>query len=125
MTHQVLAAALFALALTPSFASAKPVPRNLAGGLEAIATPADRAKSLAADAEGAKVVAGRAAGLELRHPVVFDKAARPLVRITLDGRVPVATVLKDLSAMAGVAVRPMAMAAAVMSAVRFMFVPPM
>jgi hypothetical protein len=105
MTHPVLAAALVALALTPSFASAKPVPRNLGGGLEAIATPANRAKSLAADAEGAKVVAGRAGNLELRHSVVFDKSARPLVRITLDGRVPLATVLKDLSATAGVEVR--------------------
>jgi hypothetical protein len=95
MSNQAFAAALVALALTPSFAAAKPVPRNLGGGLDAIAAPA----------ASAKAAAGRADGLELRHSVVFDQAARPLVRITLDGRLPLATVLKDLSAIAGVEVR--------------------
>jgi len=95
MSHPALAAALFALALTPALASAKPVPRNLGGGLEALAAPAARAKSAAVPA-GAKA---------LRQSLVLDGAARPLVRITLDGRRPLAAVLADLSAMAGVEVR--------------------
>ncbi len=95
MSNQALAAALVALALTPSFAAAKPVPRNLGGGLDAIASPAPSAKAAAV----------RASGLELRSSVVFDQAARPLVRVTLDGRLPLATVLEDLSAIAGVEVR--------------------
>ena len=84
---------------------AKPVAKNLGGGLAEIATTEGRAKSLAADAKGPKVLAGRAGNAELSHPVVFDKAGRPLVRITLDGRRSTADVLKDLSAIAGVEVR--------------------
>jgi len=95
MSHQVLAAALVALALTPTLAAAKPVPRNLGGGLERLATPAGSAKALA----------GRAGNAELRNAVVLDAAARPLVRITLDGKVPLAKLLTDLSAIAGVEVR--------------------
>ena len=60
--------------------------KNLGGGLAEIASTEGRAKSLAADAKGPKVLAGRAGQAELSHPVVFDKAGRPLVRITLDGR---------------------------------------
>ena len=104
MTRQALAAALVALALTTSIAHGKPVVKNLGGGLEQIASPAGRAKSLAADARGPKVLAGRAGQADLAYPVVFDAAGRPLVRITLDGKVPVAAVLKDISAIAGVAV---------------------
>jgi hypothetical protein len=105
MTRQALAALAAALALVSTTAAAKPAIKNLGGGLERIATPAGRAKSLAADAEGQKVVAGRAGLQELRHPVVFDAAGRPLVRITLDGRVPAADVLKSLSATPGVTLR--------------------
>ena len=74
--------------MAPAFAHAKPVVKNLGGGLEQIASPAGRAKSLAADAKGPKVVAGRAGQAELRYPVVFDASGRPLVRITLDGKLP-------------------------------------
>jgi len=105
MTNQILAAALVAIALAPAFAQAKPVTKNLGGGLAEIATVEGRAKSLAADAMGPKVLAGRAGKAELSHPVVFDKAGRPLVRITLDGRRSTADVLKDLSAIAGVEIR--------------------
>ena len=65
--------------------------KNLGGGLAEIASTEGRAKSLAADAKGPKVLAGRAGKAELSHPVVFDKAGRPLVRITLDGRRTTAT----------------------------------
>lgn len=92
MSQQALAAALIALALTPAFAAAKPVPRNLGGGLEALAAPASRAKSATAP-QGAK---------SLRSPLVLDAAARPLVRITLDGRRPLEAVLADLAKVAGV-----------------------
>jgi hypothetical protein len=93
MSHQALAAALVALALTPALAAAKPVPRNLGGGLEALAAPAARAKSAPAGAKS------------LRQSLVLDAAARPLVRITLDGRRPLAAVLADLSKLAGVEIR--------------------
>jgi hypothetical protein len=92
MSHQALAAALVALALTPALAAAKPVPRNLGGGLEALAAPSARAKSAATPA-GAK---------SLRQSLVLDAAARPLVRITLDGRRPLDAVLADLAKVAGV-----------------------
>ena len=105
MKNQALAAALVAIALTPAIAQARPVPRNLGGGLADIATPADRAKSLAADGKGPKVLAGRAGEAQLSHPIVFDQAGRPLVRITLDGRRSLADVLKDLRAAGGVEVR--------------------
>jgi hypothetical protein len=105
MTNKALAAALVAVALAPAFTEAKPVVKNLGGGLAEIASPAGRAKSLAADAKGPKVLAGRAGQAELRHAVVFDPAGRALVRITLDGRRSLADVLKDLAATAGVEVR--------------------
>src|SRR6185295_16412891 len=105
MRTRIFASALVALAMTPAIVHAKPVVRNLGGGLEQIASPAGRAKSLAADAKGPKVVAGPAGQAELRYPVVFDASGRPLVRITLDGKLPAATILRDLRAMTGVDVR--------------------
>lgn len=107
--------ALAALALSPAFVDAKPVVRNLGGGLQQIATPAGRAKSLTADQKGQKVVESRIAGAELVHPVVFDLAGRPLVRITLHGKVPAATVMQDLRGMAGVEVKASDPARAVLS----------
>ncbi len=105
MTNQTLAAALVAIALVPAYAHSKPAVKNLGGGLAEIASVEGRAKSLAAGAHGTKVLAGRAGLAELSHPVVFDDAGRPLVRITLDGRRTTADVLKDLRAIAGVDVR--------------------
>ena len=94
MTTQTVAAVLAALALAPAVAAAKPVVRNLGGGLQQIAAPEGRARTLSADAKGPKAVAGQARGIELSYPVVFDKSARPLVRITLDGKLPAAAVLQ-------------------------------
>lgn len=100
MTNRTLAAALVAIALAPGFAEARPVVKNLGGGLAEIASTEGRTKSLAADAKGPKVLAGRAGEVELSHPVVFDKAGRPLVRITFDGRRTTSEVLGDLSTIA-------------------------
>ncbi len=105
MTTRPVAAFLAALALAPAVAEAKPVVRNLGGGLQQIAAPDGRARSLSADAKGPKVVAGQARGIELSYPVVFDKSARPLVRITLDGKLPAAAVLQAVKAIAGVEVK--------------------
>jgi len=105
MTTRTVAAVLAVLALAPALVDAKPVVRNLGGGLQEIVAPEGRAKSLGADAKGPKVVAARARGLELTHPVVFDAAARPLVRITLDGKLPAATVLQGLQSVPGVTVK--------------------
>lgn len=91
MKTRMLAIALVALAMTSTLADAKPVVKNLGGGL-------------AADAKAPKVLASRPGLPELKYPVVFDKAGRPLVRITLDGSVPAADVLKRLNAQAGVEV---------------------
>ena len=105
MTTRPVAAVLAALALAPAVAEAKPVVRNLGGGLQQIAAPEGRARTLSADAKGPKVVAGQARGIELSYPVVFDKSARPLVRITLDGKLPAAAVLQAVKAIAGVEVK--------------------
>lgn len=105
MTIRTAAAVLAVLALAPALVDAKPAVRNLGGGLQEIASPEGRAKSLGADAKGPKVIEARARGLELTHPVVFDAAARPLVRITLDGKLPAATVLQGLQSVPGVTVK--------------------
>ncbi len=102
MTNQTLAAALVALALFSTSVHAKPAAKNLGGGLAELATASGRAKSLAADAKGPKVLANRGGAAELRYPVVFDKSGRPLVRITLDGSVPAADVKARLAATPGV-----------------------
>ncbi len=102
MTNQTLAATLVALALISALADAKPAVNNLGGGLADLATAAGRAKSLAVDARGMKVLASRAGAPELAYPVVFDGSGRPLVRITLDGSRPAADVLATLRASAGV-----------------------
>lgn len=67
----VFACVLAALALSTAPVEAKPVVRNLGGGLQQIATLAGRAKSLAADPKGQKVVESRVAGL------VLDAAGGP------------------------------------------------
>ena len=78
MKRQALAAALFALALSSTFADAKPVVKNLGGGLEELA------KGTASPKASAARVAGKPA---LTSPVMLDASGRPLVRITLDGSV--------------------------------------
>ena len=95
MNKPALAAALVALALSSSLAQAKPAVKNLGGGLEELAGGAPAAKAQALRTPGRP---------ELSPAVVFDATGRPLVRITLDGSVPAADVLKRLGATAGVKV---------------------
>jgi len=95
MNRTALAAALVALALSSSLAQAKPAVKNLGGGLEELAGGAPAAKAQALRTPGRP---------ELSPAVVFDATGRPLVRITLDGSVPAADVLKRLGATAGVKV---------------------
>ncbi|MGH8250152.1 MAG: S8 family serine peptidase [Steroidobacteraceae bacterium] len=94
----ILLFALAALLLSAPALEAKPAKRNLGGGLEQLATPDGRAKAMAS---GQKVVEGRIPGIELIHPVNFDQANRALVRITLNGKLPAATVLHGLRATHG------------------------
>lgn len=97
----MLALALFALVLSAPSIEAKPGKRNLGGGLEQMTAPVSKARSLAA---GQASVTGDAAGMELIRPVTMDAAGRPLVRISLDGKVPAAIILQGLKGMAGVEV---------------------
>ena len=97
----VLALALCAMVLSAPSIEAKPGKRNLGGGLEQMTAPVSKARSLA---PGQARVTSDAAGMELIRPVTLDSAGRPLVRITLDGRVPAATLLQGLKGMAGVEV---------------------
>jgi hypothetical protein len=86
-------ALLGALALLPTLVAAKDAVRNLGGGLEELAAPASTQLSAR--------TAASAAG---RYPVRVDEAGRALVRISLDGKVPAATVLQGLRATPGVEV---------------------
>ena len=95
----MLGLALVALVLSSPLVEAKPGKRNLGGGLEQLAAPARSARSLA---PGQASVAG--GELELTRPMIKDSAGRPLVRISLNGKVPAATVLQGLKGMAGVKV---------------------
>jgi len=84
---------LATLLLLPALVEAKEAVRNLGGGLDQIAAAASSAQKRAASV---------ASGLEVIHPVQFDAAGRVLVRISLDGKVPAATVLQSLRAIASV-----------------------
>ncbi len=90
---------LLALALTTVAAYGRPAVLNLGGGLEKMATQPEASKSLAS---GPGALARNAAAVELVSTVTLDAAGRPLVRITLDGKVPATTVLQDLQSTAGV-----------------------
>ena len=96
----VRACALATLVLSPALVEAKEAVRNLGGGLDQIAA--------SASAQAAASVQRRAASavpeLQLIHPVQFDESGRALVRISLDGKVPAATVLQSLRSMASVEV---------------------
>ena len=96
---QTLAAALAALMLAPAFVDAKDTPSNLGGGLEQLAAPVARAN---AAVSSARIAASAEPEVALSHPVQLDDAGRALVRISLDGKVPGATVLQSLRAIAGV-----------------------
>ncbi|HEY5809700.1 MAG TPA: S8 family serine peptidase [Povalibacter sp.] len=88
-----VACALAVLGWSPGLVEAKEGVRNLGGGLEAVAAPAAQSR-LAAGASEVKPV----------HPVKLDDAGRALVRISLDGKVPGAAVLKSLQGLTGVQV---------------------
>jgi hypothetical protein len=81
-----------ALGFSPLTVDAKPAARNLGGGLEQIAQPAAAARRAAVSE------------VQLTHPIQFDAAGRALVRISLDGKVPAATVIESLKGTAGVEV---------------------
>src|SRR6185503_15126627 len=90
--ERLLAATITAMLLSVPLAEAKDAVPNLGGGLDELAVPS---KSLL-----------RAAAPELSatHPVRLDDAGRVLVRISLNGKVPAASVLQSLRATSGVAV---------------------
>jgi hypothetical protein len=78
--------------LSPALGEAREAVRNLGGGLDQIAA----ASSARAAASVQRSAASVAPGLELIHPAQFDTAGRVLVRISLDGKVPAATMLQSL-----------------------------
>jgi hypothetical protein len=86
-----LTCALSVLVLMPVLSEAKDTIANLGGGLEQLAMPAAAARRARATSE-------------LTNPIRFDDAGRALVRITLDGKAPSATVLQQLTGIAGVEV---------------------
>ena len=85
-----LACLIAMLTTSPALVEAKEAVRNLGGGLAQIAAPANARRAVQEPA--------------LIHPVQFDEAGRALVRISLDGKVPGATVLQELRDIAGVQV---------------------
>lgn len=87
-----LACALAVVALSPTLLEAKDAVPNLGGGLEQFAAPAAAARSAARSAS------------PLINPVQFDDAGRALVKVTLDGRAPLATILQSLQSTPGVEV---------------------
>ena len=95
-----LACALVTLVFSPALVEAKDAVRNLGGGLEQIAAPA----SAQALASGQRRAATAAPELQVINPVQFDAAGRALVRITLDGKLPAATVLQSVRGMVNVEV---------------------
>lgn len=88
-----LACAIAALFSTPTLVQAKDGVGNLGGGLDQLASPAVRAK---AQSRQSLAAATAQEDLSLRPAVKFDDAGRALVRISLDGKVPAATVLQSL-----------------------------
>jgi hypothetical protein len=91
------AGALATLALSPLHVEAKETVRNLGGGLEQIATRANPAQ-----ARG--FVAGTDPALQITPATQVDASGRVLVRISLDGKVPAATMLQTMNTMTGVKV---------------------
>jgi hypothetical protein len=87
------------LIFLPAAAEAKDEVRNLGGGLDRIAASAGGAQA-SAQSRSANAVPS----LELIHPVQFDASGRALVRVSLDGKVPAATVLQSLQSIASVEV---------------------
>ena len=97
-----LACALAALALSPVSVQAKEEIRNLGGGLQQIVTPAGRARAILSQQQ--KAAASNESELRVTPAVQFDAAGRALVLISLNGRVPAATVLQSVAGRDGVEV---------------------
>jgi hypothetical protein len=91
-------AALFG---SPTPVAAKDAVRNLGGGLDQLASPAVGSQALSQQSRSA---ATAQEDLSFRPAVQFDDAGRALVRISLDGKVPAASVVQSLRATAGVEV---------------------
>ena len=87
-----LACVMAVLTTAPALVEAKEAVRNLGGGLNRIVAPAP--------ANARRAVSE----LALINPVQFDEAGRALVRISLDGKVPTATILQNLRDVPGVQV---------------------
>ena len=103
MTNKTLAAALVAIALAPAFAEAKPVVKNLGGGLAEIASSEGRAKSLSADAKhpGSSRGVPASPSCPIRSYSTMPAARWCAFRSTARRR---GTALQDLRAIAGVEV---------------------
>ena len=94
-----LACAIAALMSSPASVEAKDGVRNLGGGLDQLAAPAAPAQALSARSLAAATSEDEPT---LMSVLQFDEAGRALVRITLDGKVPAASVLQSLTGAAGV-----------------------
>jgi hypothetical protein len=82
---------------------ARPIVRNLGGGLQNVAAPKGHAQTQALTPGQRKIVEAEVAGaLQMVHPINADAAGRALVRITLDGKRPFAEMQKRLEAVEGV-----------------------
>ncbi len=90
---RLLAATAAAMLLSGSLAAAKDAVPNLGGGLEELTTAGAKSLRRAAAAE-----------LAATHPIRLDDAGRPLVRISLNGKVPGTNVLQSLRTTPGVEV---------------------
>jgi len=97
-----LACAIATLIGTP-LAQAKDGVRNLGGGLDQLAAPAARAQALSRQSLAAAASEEAATEEATISPVLqLDDAGRALVRISLDGKAPAASVLQSLTSASGV-----------------------
>jgi hypothetical protein len=103
LSAHTIGCALAALTFSPVLVEAKDAVRNLGGGLDEIALRASHAQATAAKQRDARSESSQE--FRLIHPVQFDAAGRALVRISLDGKTPAASVLQSLRGMAGVEVK--------------------
>ena len=100
-----IAWAVAALVLAPGLALAKDVANNLGGGLEELVAPTGLAKAAPMQAKSALRASPAAEPvLEVTHPIQFDASGRALVRISLDGKTPAATVIASLKKLPSVEV---------------------
>jgi hypothetical protein len=94
-----------ALVLAPGLALAKDVANNLGGGLEELVAPTGLSRAAPMQAKSALRASATAEPvLEVTHPIQFDASGRALVRISLDGKTPAATVIQSLKSLPSVEV---------------------